>query len=163
MEDRLSICLVKKEIIFIRTKPGYLQSCLKGREQLLGVFGCTRRKRVLQTVVVHKVQKGYAQKEGVDYYEVFSPVVKHTSIWGLLSIVAQFDWELEQLDIKTVVPHGDLEEEIFMIHEGKQVAGKENLVCKLQKCLYGLKQSPRQWYKRFVHLGTRVYKEWVWQ
>ncbi|GJY83827.1 putative polyprotein [Tanacetum coccineum] len=60
------------------------------------------------------------------------------------------DLELEQLDVKTTFLHGDLEEEIYMSQpEGFVVQGKEDYVCKLRKSLYGLKQSPRQWYKRF--------------
>ncbi|KAM2004372.1 hypothetical protein ACFX15_027830 [Malus domestica] len=96
------------------------------------------------------VAKGYAQKEGIDYNEIFSPVVKHSSIRILLALVVQFDLELAQLDVKTAFLHGDLEEEIYMSQpEGFKVVGKENWVCKLEKSLYGLKQSPRQWYKRF--------------
>jgi len=94
------------------------------------------------------VAKGYAQKEGIDYNEVFSPVVKHSSIRILLALVAQLNMELVQLDVKTAFLHGDLEEEIYMTQpEGFKVAGKEKLVCKLKRSLYGLKQSPRQWYK----------------
>uniref|UniRef100_A0A2N9HHH9 CCHC-type domain-containing protein n=1 Tax=Fagus sylvatica TaxID=28930 RepID=A0A2N9HHH9_FAGSY len=60
------------------------------------------------------------------------------------------DLELEQLDVKTAFLHGNLEEEIFMEQpEGFKQPGTENLVCRLKKSLYGLKQSPRQWYKRF--------------
>ncbi|KAK9215025.1 hypothetical protein WN944_007028 [Citrus x changshan-huyou] len=96
------------------------------------------------------VAKGFAQKEGIDYNEVFSPVVKHTSIRILLALVAEYELELAQLDVKTAFLHGDLEEEIYMIQPcGFRVAGKENHVCRLIKSLYGLKQSPRQWYKRF--------------
>ena len=47
------------------------------------------------------VAKGYAQKEGIDYNEVFSPVVKHSSIRVLLALVAQLNLELVQLDVKT--------------------------------------------------------------
>ncbi|GMP62704.1 hypothetical protein CsSME_00024701 [Camellia sinensis var. sinensis] len=90
------------------------------------------------------VAKGYAQKEGIDYNEVFSPVVKYTSIRILLALVAQFDLELAQLDVKTAFLHGDLEEEIYMSQpDGFKIAGKENWACKLNKSLYGLKQSPR--------------------
>ncbi|KAH9733955.1 Integrase catalytic domain-containing protein [Citrus sinensis] len=96
------------------------------------------------------VAKGFAQKEGIDYNEVFSPVVKHTSIRILLALVAEYELELTQLDVKTAYLHGDLEEKIYMIQPcGFRVAGKENNVCRLIKSLYGLKQSPRQWYKRF--------------
>ena len=94
--------------------------------------------------------KGYAQKEGIDYNEVFSPVVKHSSIRILLALVAQLDLELVQMDVKTAFLHGDVEEEIYMSQpDGFKVDGKEKMVCKLDKSLYRLKQSLRQWYKRF--------------
>ena len=81
---------------------------------------------------------------------MFSPVVKHSSIRTFFSIMAMHDLKLEQLDVKTAFLHGELEEEIYMDQpEGFIVPGKENFVCKLKKSLYGLKQSPRQWYKRF--------------
>nr|GEY68366.1 retrovirus-related Pol polyprotein from transposon TNT 1-94 [Tanacetum cinerariifolium] len=96
------------------------------------------------------VAKRYRQKEGIDYNEIFSPVERHTSIRMLLSLVAHHDLELEKLNVKTAFLHGDLEEEIYMSQpEGFVVQSKEDYVCKLQKSLYGLKQSSRQWYKRF--------------
>lgn len=96
------------------------------------------------------VVKGFQQKEGVDYTEIFSPVVKLTTIRLVLKIVAAENLHLEQLDVKTAFLHGDLEEEIYMKQpEGFIKAGKKNLVCRLKKSLYGLKQAPRQWYKKF--------------
>ena len=96
------------------------------------------------------VAKGFSQIAGVDYNDVFSPVVKHSSIRTFFSIVAMHDLELEQLDVKTTFLHGELEDEIYMDQpEGFIVPGKEDYVCKLKRSLYGLKQSPRQWYKRF--------------
>ena len=81
---------------------------------------------------------------------MFSPIVKDTSIRALLAMVAQFDFKLEQLDVKTTFLHRDLEEEIYISQlEGFKVVGKKNSMCKFQKSLYGLKQSPCQWYKRF--------------
>jgi Reverse transcriptase (RNA-dependent DNA polymerase) len=73
-----------------------------------------------------------------------------TFIRAVLGLVAGLDLELEQLDVKTVFLHGDLEEEIYMVQlEGFEVKEKNNMVCKLKKSLYGLKQAPRQWYKKF--------------
>ncbi|KAH9672463.1 hypothetical protein KPL70_017737 [Citrus sinensis] len=75
------------------------------------------------------VAKDFAQKEGIDYNEVFSSVVKHTCIRILLALVAEYELELAQLDVKTAFLHGDLEEEIYMIQPcGFRVAGKENHV-----------------------------------
>lgn len=68
----------------------------------------------------------------------------------LLALVAMFDMDLEQLDVKTAFLHGDLEEEIYMKQpEGFVVPRKENHVCRLNKSLYGLKQALRYWYKKF--------------
>ncbi|KAK8934286.1 hypothetical protein KSP39_PZI015019 [Platanthera zijinensis] len=95
------------------------------------------------------VAKGFAQREGIDYDEVFSPVVKHPSIRVLLALVAQFGLILEQLDVKTAFLHGELEEEIYMHQPPGYGATHKDLVCKLNKSLYGLKQSPRMWYRKF--------------
>ena len=59
------------------------------------------------------VAKGYAQKEGINN-KIFSPVVKRTSIRILLTIVVQFDLELEQMDVKTAFLYSELEEKIYM-------------------------------------------------
>ena len=96
------------------------------------------------------VAKGFSQTEGIDYNEIYSPVVKHRSIRVILSLVAYFDWELEQLDVKTAFLYGELDEQIFMSQpEGFELGDKKAKVCLLHKSLYGLKQSPRQWYLKF--------------
>ena len=96
------------------------------------------------------VVKGFAQKKGIDFDEIFSPVVKMSSICVALGMAASMDLEVEQLDVKTTFLHGELEEEIYIKQpEGFEVEGKEQLVCKLKKSLYGLKQTPIQWYKKF--------------
>ena len=96
------------------------------------------------------VVKGFNQKKGVDFDEIFSPVVKMSSIRVVLGLAASLDLEVEQMDVKTAFLHGDLDEEIYMEQpEGFEVKGKENYVCKLKKSLYGLKQAPRQWYRKF--------------
>ena len=104
-------------------------------------------------LVRHKarlVVKGFSQKKGIDFDEIFSPVVKMSSIRVILGLVASLNLELEQLDVKTAFLHGELEEEIYMEQpEGFKIKGKEDMVCRLKKSLYGLKQAPRQWYKKF--------------
>ena len=102
------------------------------------------------------VARGFTQEEGVDYNEVFSPVVKHTSIRILLAVVAKKDWELEQLDVKTAFLHGDLEETIYMQQPpGFVKPGDENKACLLKKSIYVLKQASRQWHKRFDEHNLR--------
>lgn len=96
------------------------------------------------------VVKGDQQKKSIDYTDIFSPVVKMTTVRIVLSIVAVEELHPEQLDVKTAFLHGDLDEDIYMVQpEGFQVTGKENMVCKLIKSLYGLKQASRQWYLKF--------------
>ncbi|KAE8686001.1 hypothetical protein F3Y22_tig00111088pilonHSYRG00304 [Hibiscus syriacus] len=96
------------------------------------------------------VVKGYAQKEGIDFNEIFSPVVRLTTVRVVLVMCATLNLHLEQLDVKTAFLHGNLEEEIYMLQpEGFEEKEKKNLVCRLNKSLYGLKQAPRCWYKRF--------------
>ncbi|KAL0373874.1 UNVERIFIED_CONTAM: Retrovirus-related Pol polyprotein from transposon TNT 1-94 [Sesamum radiatum] len=60
------------------------------------------------------VAKGFTQKEGIDYTEIFSPVVKYTTVRIILALTAHFDWELKQMDVKTAFLHGDLDENIYM-------------------------------------------------
>ena len=60
------------------------------------------------------VVKEYSQRKGIDYAEIFSPIVKLTSIRILLSVVASENLHLEQMDVKTVFLHGDLDKEIYM-------------------------------------------------
>jgi hypothetical protein len=73
-----------------------------------------------------------------------------TTLRFLLGLVALEDLELFQLDVKTTLLHSDLDEEIYMEQlEGFTSPGREHLVCRLRKSLYGLKEAPRQWYKKF--------------
>ena len=97
------------------------------------------------------VAKGYAQKYGIDYDETFSPVVKFSSVRALIAFAIQNDMLLHQMDVVTAFLNGNLEEDIYMQQpDGYVKEGSEHLVCKLNKSLYGLKQSPRCWNKAFA-------------
>ncbi len=92
------------------------------------------------------VARGFTQTYGVDYNKTFALVTKFTSIHCILALAALEDMEIHQMDVKIAFLNGELEEEIYMEQpQGIVHQGGEHLVCKLQKSLYGLKQSPRAW------------------
>ena len=96
------------------------------------------------------VAKGYAQTYGVDYFDIFFPVAKLTSIRLIISLAATRGWDLHQLDIKNVFLHGDLVEKVYMEQPlGFVAQGEIDRVCRLQKSLYDLKQSSRSWFGKF--------------
>ena len=101
------------------------------------------------------VAKGYNQKEGIDYNETFSPVARFNTIRSVLSVTANEGLSIAQFDVKTAFLNGDLEEDIYMIQPDGYSDGTPK-VCKLKKSLYGLKQSPRCWNKRFLNFMSSV-------
>ena len=94
---------------------------------------------------VRLVAKGYTQIFWLDYGDTFSLVAKMASIRLFIFMVAFQQWPLYQLNVKNVFLNGDLQEEIYMEQPPRFVAQGESseMVCRLCKSLYGLKQSPR--------------------
>ncbi|CAM8907396.1 unnamed protein product [Rhodiola kirilowii] len=94
--------------------------------------------------------KGFKQREGIDYNEIFAPVVKYKTLRLLLAMTTVNDWHLQQMDVKIAFLHGNLNETIYMSQPiGFEDSSKPNHVCLLKKSIYGLKQSPRQWNIKF--------------
>ncbi len=92
------------------------------------------------------VAKGYAQTYGIDYEETYSPVAKMTTVRIIIAMATVKGWSLHQMDVKNVFLHGDLQEEVYMEQPlGYVDQTHPNLVCRLKKTLYNLKQAPRTW------------------
>ncbi|XP_024192419.2 uncharacterized protein LOC112196335 [Rosa chinensis] len=101
------------------------------------------------------VAKGFTQREGVDYHETFSPVSTKDAFRMIMALVAHYDMELHQMDVKTAFLNGELEEEIYMKQpQGFEEQGSEHMVCRLKRSIYGLKQASRQWYLKFDSVVT---------
>ncbi|KAJ4710363.1 Retrovirus-related Pol polyprotein from transposon TNT 1-94 [Melia azedarach] len=96
------------------------------------------------------IAKGFTQKEDIDYKETFSPISSKDSFRIIMALVAHFNLELQQMDVKTTFLNGDIDETICMVQPENFVSGDpKNMVCKLKKFIYGLKQASRQWYFKF--------------
>lgn len=92
------------------------------------------------------VVRGFSQRYGQDYDETFAPVAKFPTLQILLALAAHSNLLLQQMDVKSAYLNGEITEDIFMLQpEGYIKKGAEDLVCKLNKGLYGLKQGGRQW------------------
>ena len=95
---------------------------------------------------IESMAQGFSQKFGVDYDETFCPVVRPESVRGVITLAAQNDLKLHQMDITTVFLNGELKDEVYMKQpEGFIEGGQEHLVCRLKRSIYGFKQSPRCW------------------
>ena len=107
------------------------------------------------------VARRFSQRHGVDYEEIFSTVVHLSSIRTLLAFAAKKKFYVHQMDVVSAFLNGELKEEIYMKQPpGYVQLGKENLVCKLIKSIYGLKQSPRCRNQKLCdHLKSLGFKE----
>ena len=95
------------------------------------------------------VADGSTQEDGVDVGETFAPVCKMSTFRIFLSLAASHGLRLRHLDVKNAFLQGNLDEEVFMRQPPYFAAsGQEHMVCRLNRPIYGLKQSPRCWNKR---------------
>ncbi len=94
------------------------------------------------------VAKGFSQVEGVDYDEIFSPVVRFETVRMMIALAALKKWHITGLDVKTAFLYGELDEELYMEQpEGFKLKGQERKVMRLKRAIYGLKQAALAWWK----------------
>ncbi|KAJ0565941.1 putative RNA-directed DNA polymerase [Helianthus annuus] len=101
------------------------------------------------------VAKGFNQREGLDFGETFSPVVKMTTVRVVLKIAVNNGWPLYQMDVNNAFLYGMLSEDVYMV-QPQGYSSNDNKVCKLVKSLYGLKQAPRQWNEKLTSVLTSM-------
>ncbi|CAI7823185.1 unnamed protein product [Closterium sp. NIES-53] len=93
------------------------------------------------------VARGFSQRQGVDYFQTFSPTPKMTTLRVLLHVAAQRDYELHSLDFSTAFLQGSLHEEIWLRRPpgftGSFPAGTQ---WSLRRPVYGLREAPREWH-----------------
>jgi hypothetical protein len=98
-------------------------------------------------VVKHKtrlVVKGYVQRQGIDFDEVFAPVARMESVRVMIILAAHLSWFVHHMDMKSAFLNGDLGEEVYVSQPpGFIVKGQEQKVYKLHKALYDLREAPR--------------------
>lgn len=144
------VAAMNEEVEALLSKETYTLVELPRGKKALGVkFVFTIKRDANGNVERYKarlVVKGFLQREGVDFNEVFAPVSKHSTLRALLALVAAEDLELHQLDIKTAFLNGDLEEEVYVEQPPGFKQGGPGVVCHLKKALYGLRQAPRAWH-----------------
>lgn len=150
LEEDCWVDVMKSELKSIQENDTWCYADLPKGQRAIGLKWVYKVKRDPEgTILKHKarlVAKGYAQKQGVDYEEVFAPVARLETVRLILALATQGSWEVHHMDVKSAFLNGVLSEEVY-VHQppgflNPKYPGK---VLRLKKTLYGLKQAPRAW------------------
>lgn len=138
---------MEEETMAINKNDTWELSKLPPNQQAIGVKWVYKIKRNADgSIARYKarlVAKGYKQKYGIDYEEVFAPVVRFDTVRLLISLAASHSWELYQLDVKSAFLNGVLEEEVYVHQpEGFEAKGEEYKVYMLKKIFVRPQASP---------------------
>jgi hypothetical protein len=96
-------------------------------------------------IVKHKarlVAKGYAQRQGIDFDEVYAPVARIETVRVLLALAAHGGWEVHHMDVKSAFLNGDLTKTVYVQQPLGFIIGDSDKMLRLKKALYGLRQAP---------------------
>jgi transposase InsO family protein len=143
MDDEIKSLAENKTWVLV-DRPSVQHKVIKGRwlyKTKLNPDGSVDKQKARYVI------KGFAQRQGIDYTQTFSPVARSGTIRSIVAVAANEGMELLQFDVSTAFLYGQLEEEIYMEQPEGYTDGSDK-VCKLLRSLYGLKQAPRCWNKR---------------
>lgn len=122
---------------------------LPSGQPVVGSRWVFKKKRLADGTARYKarlVAQGFSQIKGINYDQTYAPVVRFTTLRLLFAFAAKDQLEIYHLDVETAFLHGDMEEIIYLQQpQGFVHRGQENMVCKLNKAIYGFKQGSRNW------------------
>lgn len=144
---------MKKEIDAVEKNGTWQLTKLPPRHKAIGLKWIFKIKKDLDGKILkykaRTVAKGYVQKEGIDFEEIFALVTRLETVRMVLALAANKGWEVHHIDVKTEFLNGKIKEVVYVCQpEGFVQEGKENMVYRLVKALYGLSQAPRAWYAK---------------
>ncbi|GJT63668.1 putative ribonuclease H-like domain-containing protein [Tanacetum coccineum] len=152
LKDPSWIEAMQEELLQFKLQEVWTLVVLLNGKRAIGTKWVFRNKKNERGIVIRNkarlVAQGYTQQEGIDYDEVFAPIVRIEAIRLFLAYASFKDFMVYQMDVKSGFLYGKIEEEVYVC----QPPGFEDLdfpdkVYKVEKALYGLHQALRAWYK----------------
>ncbi|GKC53688.1 putative ribonuclease H-like domain-containing protein [Tanacetum coccineum] len=143
---------VQEELLQFKLQEVWTLVDLPNGKRAIGTKWVFRNKKDERGIVIRNkeilVAQGYAQEEGIDYDEVFAPVVRIEAVRLFLSYASLKDFVVYQMDVKSVFLYGKIKEELYVCQPlGFEDPDFPDRVYKVEKALYGLHQAPRACYE----------------
>lgn len=105
------------------------------------------------------IAKRFHQLHGFDFHETFSPIIKHVTIFLILTFVITNKWPIKLLNVRGAFLNGIIYEEVYMEHPIGFISSYPSQVCRWHTNLYDLKQVLRKWFERLkstpIQLGFK--------
>ncbi|GJX45293.1 putative ribonuclease H-like domain-containing protein [Tanacetum coccineum] len=152
LDDESWVEAMQEELLQFKIQKVWTLVDLPYGKKAIGTKWVYRNKKDERGIVVRNkarlVAQGYKQEEGIDYVEVFAPVFMIEAIRLFLAYALFMNFVVYQMDVKTVVIYGNIEEEVY-VSQPSGFVDPEFLdkVYKVEKALHGLHQAPRAWYE----------------
>ncbi|GKA74558.1 putative ribonuclease H-like domain-containing protein, partial [Tanacetum coccineum] len=152
LKDPSWIEAMQEELLQFKLQEVWTLVDLPNGKRAIGSKWVFRNKKDERGIVIRNkarlVAQGYIQEEGIDYDEVFAPVVRIEAIRLFLAYASFKDFMVYQMDVKSAFLYGKIKEEVYVCQPlGFEDPDFPDRVYKVEKALYGLHQAPRAWYE----------------